>query len=181
MEVLYSIAGPESMFMYDAASFCTPLSMLQIPKAAIAHITSQVQEGSVSVTHYTQDCSTLAELHKALDETNAKFVRQTTLDVGFICSKCHMVFPAQDACMAHQQMVCFQGKTPAELHKSMVKLEQWQYECRVCGSVCNTAEEFRAHCQQEAHRSKLRTHSPKAAPSVSPRMASRENAEKPSA
>lgn len=143
------------MFMYDASSFCTPLSMLQIPKSAISTITSQVQEGGVSVTHYTQDSSSLSDLLQCLSESDAKVLRQTALDVGYICCKCHMVFPAQDACLTHQQMVCYQDKTPAELHKCAVKLEQRQYECTACACVASTSDEYKRHCEQDGHRAKL--------------------------
>ena len=143
------------MFMYDTATFCTPLAMLQIPKAAIQQITARVQEGGVSVTHYTQDSSTLAELSQGLEAEDARLTRETSLDVGFICSKCHMVFPAQDACVSHQQMVCYQGKSAAELHKCMVKLEQRQYECAGCGAVASTLHEYKAHCQHDSHRNKI--------------------------
>ena len=141
------------MFAYDPATFGTPLSLLQIPQQAIRDITSKVNEPNCPLAQYTQDCKALSELKTMVSAKDYSVARESTVDVGLVCKKCHMVYPQKEACMAHQQSLCFVGKSIGD-GKSMCKLEQVQYKCRCCHENFSTLQEFKVHCDQDVHKSK---------------------------
>ena len=151
MVVLY-VSGPE-MFMYDPSTFGTPLTLLQIPPQAIQDVQARVSEEGCTLTRYTQDCRPPSDLPSVLSSNSMAFLREAHIDVGFICKKCHMVYPGKEACINHQQMFCYQGKDLSSA-KSILKLEQTQYECTACSSKVNTITEFKSHCSSDRHKQK---------------------------
>lgn len=148
------LAGPESMFMYDPSMFGTPLTLLQIPQQAIEEVQNKCQKDDIMLAHYTQDCKTFADLKTLVSATSYVCARQAMVDVGYICKKCHMVYPGRDACVSHQVSMCYQGKTPAELTKTILKLEQIQFQCSACREKFSAVQEYQVHCRTESHKQK---------------------------
>ena len=143
--------GPDSMFMYDPTTFGTPLTLLQIPPQAIADVQSKLSDPSATIAHYTQDCHALSDLKHMVGHTDITVARESTVDVGFICKKCHMVYPGRDACVSHQQTLCYQSKA-LDVSKTILKLEQIQYKCGACKEKLSTLAEYKVHCNNETHR-----------------------------
>lgn len=141
------------MFLYDPINFGTPLNMLQIPHTCIKKIQDKLQDKDCTVTHYAQDCHSFADLRRCVAPEDWLMARRSTVDVGYICKKCHIVYPGRAACTAHQQMSCFSG-TPRP-DGAILKLEQLQYECSACLIRCSTVSEFKTHCSQDPHRRNL--------------------------
>ena len=147
------VTGTEHVLAYDPLSFGTPLPLLQIPAQAIKSVTEKVQDGSCTLAHYTQDCKSLADLKGQVSSLDLACLADSPVDVGYICKKCQMVYPVRDACVTHQRMACYPGGGHGG--KTMLKLEQLQYECRVCADKFSTLAEVKAHCQQDSHRAKV--------------------------
>lgn len=143
--------GPE-MLMYDPATFGTPLTLLQIPPQAIQEIQGRVSEEGCTLTRYAQDCLPPSTLSTLISKHDVPLVRETSVDVGYICKKCHMVYPGREACHTHQAMFCYQGKEQSK--SNILKLEQTQYECRPCSATMSTLTECKAHCEKGSHRQK---------------------------
>ena len=142
------------MFMYDPATFGTPLAMLQIPPGAIASVQSKAMDPNIVLTHYAQDCKNLQSLKAELSTTDASCVRANMVDVGYICKQCHMVYPGREACIGHQAHVCYRGKNAAETKTAILKLEQLQYDCAACRQPFSTTAEFLQHVSSEQHKQK---------------------------
>lgn len=135
-------------------TYGTPLQLLQIPQQAIKDVSSKLMEPRATIGQYTQDCKSISSLRSMVSSTDYSCVQEATVDVGYICKKCQMVYPAKEACVAHQRMMCFPGGKTEGLNV-MLKLEQIQYECKVCGDKVSTVQEFKGHCDSESHRTKL--------------------------
>lgn len=140
--------------MYDPATFGTPLAMLQIPPAAITMVQAKAQDPNLTLTHYSQDCQTLQNLKSELSTADAICARGTTVDVGYICKQCHMVYPGQEACVSHQAAMCLRGKSSADTKMAILKLEQLQFECTLCRQTYPTTAEYKQHCSSEQHKQK---------------------------
>lgn len=143
------------MFMYDPATFGTPLTMLQIPPEAIRDVQTKLQQEGIAKAYYTQDLKSVRELKQSLPENHGNFVRAAAVDVGYICRKCHMVYPGREACITHQHMVCYQGRNVDDA-KGILKLEQLQYECKACSEKLSTVAEFRSHCNTDLHKQRIK-------------------------
>lgn len=141
------------MFLYDPINFGTPLNMLQIPPTCIKKIQEKLQDKDCIVTHYAQDCHSFADLRRCVAPEDWLMARRAAVDVGYICKKCHIVYPGHAACTAHQQMSCFSGTQRPD--GTILKLEQLQYECSACLIRCSTVSEFKTHCSQDQHRRHL--------------------------
>lgn len=144
------------MMAYDSLAFGTPLALLQIPAAAIKSVSDKLTEAGAVLARYTQDCQALADLHMMVSSADLTVAAEATLDVGYICKKCQMVFPMRESCVIHQHSVCLANS--ASLPKGfepIMKLEQVQYECRACKKRYSTILEFKSHCQQESHKKGL--------------------------
>ena len=137
--------------MYDPANYGTPLTMLQIPAKAIQKIQEKSDDVECTLTYYTQDCRHFADLKKSVSADDWAVARRASVDVGYICKKCHIVYPGRSACVAHQQATCYQGSKGEETG-SVLKLEQLQYECGACRVRCSTVGEYKTHCSQDSHR-----------------------------
>ncbi|XP_074645997.1 zinc finger homeobox protein 3-like [Tubulanus polymorphus] len=146
--------GAENFMSYDPTRFGTPLSLLQIPPQAIRSVTAKLSEPSETKAQYTQDCKNMSDLKSVVNAASLSVAKDSIVDVGYICKKCHMVYPAKDACVAHQQVMCYPGKNIAEL-KTIIKLEQVQYKCGACNDAYSTVQEFKSHSDSDAHKLKL--------------------------
>ena len=144
------------MAAYDPLAYGTPLALLQIPPAAIKSVGEKLSEAGAVLARYTQDCQALADLHSVVTTADLTVAAEATLDVGFICKKCQIVYPARESCVAHQRSVCManQASMPKGFEPIM-KLEQVQYECRACNERYSTILEFKGHCQQQSHKTSL--------------------------
>lgn len=139
---------------YDPMSFGTPLPLLQIPPQAIKDVSLKLAEPKANVAQYTQDCKSIASLKSIVNNVDYLCVRESTVDVGYICKKCQMVYPGKEACVAHQRTACFpEGKIPDNI-SPMLKLEQIQYECKLCSDKSSTIQEYKMHCQSDRHKAK---------------------------
>ena len=101
------------MFMYDPVNYGTPLMMLQIPPASIQKIQEKASDANCKLTNYTQDCRSFSDLKKYVSSEDWSVACRATLDVGYICKKCRVVFPGRSACTAHQQAICCHGTNNA--------------------------------------------------------------------
>lgn len=157
------------MLAYDPLSFGTPLPLLQIPPQAIKSVSDKVQDSGCTLAHYTQDCKTLSDLKGSISSLDMACFVDSPVDVGYICKKCQMVYPVRDACLTHQRMACYSGGGHGG--KTMLKLEQVQYECRVCSDKFSTLAEVKAHCHQDSHKVKVNKLGASVVPSSSPSSA----------
>ena len=150
------VAGPESMYMCDPMTFGTPLTLMQIPTEAIRDIECKLQEAGCTIARYTQDCMMLCDVASRVCAADVTCAREAMVDVGYICKKCHMVYPARDACVNHQRMLCYQSEPDAaDPAKSILKLEQIQYECCACGVKFSSISDYKTHCEQDEHKTKV--------------------------
>ena len=154
---MFFITGAESMFTYDPASFGTPLALLQIPPQAIREVTSKLGDAACTSAAYTQDCRPFSDLKSLVSGSNMAVVTETSVDVGYICKKCHMVYPAREACINHQRMLCFAGKASSDTARAILKLEQTQYECKLCAEHFSTLNDVKQHCDTDLHTTKMAT------------------------
>ncbi|XP_041375246.1 zinc finger homeobox protein 3-like [Gigantopelta aegis] len=152
---LFPGIGAEHMMAYDPLSFGTPLPLLQIPQQAIKLVSEQLEDPRSSLAQYTQDCKSLSDLKALVSTLDYSCAHETMVDVGYICKKCQTVYPAKEACVNHQRMVCFPGGKIHDNVKAMLKLEQIQYGCRACSDKFSTLYEFKIHCQMDAHKMKV--------------------------
>lgn len=140
----------------DPTVYGTPLQLLQIPPAAIKSVQNKIQDEGCIITRYTQDCKNLTDLKQMVSSADFACASEAMVDVGYICRKCHTVYPGKEASLQHQQ-TCYQGKNlPQE--KTIVKLEQIQYECRLCDLKFSTLKEFQVHCDMDVHKQKMKKH-----------------------
>jgi len=138
------------MFMLDPANFGTPLTLLQIPPRSIQRIQEKLTDVDCVTTYYSQDCRHFSDLRKAVGSDDWSVARRATVDVGYICRRCHIVYPGRTACAGHQDAQCYRdGGAP---NNAIVKLEQMQYECAACRVKASTIAEYKTHCADELHR-----------------------------
>jgi hypothetical protein len=142
------------MLTYDPLTFGTPLPLLQIPQQAIKDVVGKLAEPKASVGQYTQDCKSIGSLKAMVGSTDYSCARESTVDVGYICKKCQMVYPAEDACMSHQRSFCFLGTKIPDNMLPILKLEQIQYECRLCTDKFSTVQEYKSHCKLDTHKAR---------------------------
>ena len=136
--------------MLDPANFGTPLTLLQIPSRSIQRIQEKLTDADCAMTYYTQDCRHFSDLRKAVGAEDWTVARRSTVDVGYICRRCHIVYPGRTACAGHQDAQCYRdGGAPTN---AIVKLEQLQYECAACRVKASTVSEYKTHCTGETHR-----------------------------
>ncbi|CAG2208256.1 ATBF1 [Mytilus edulis] len=139
---------------FDPMSFGTPLPLLQIPPQAIKDVSVKLSEPKASVAQYTQDCKSISSLKSLVNNVDYLCVRESTVDVGYICKKCQMVYPGKEACLGHQRTMCFAGGKIPDNISPVLKLEQIQYECKLCSDKSSTVQEYKSHCQSEGHKAK---------------------------
>lgn len=155
MWCIFLFLGTEHLLGYDPMTYGTPLPLLQIPQQAIKDVSCKLMEPRATIGQYTQDCKSISSLRNLVSNADYNCVQEATVDVGYICKKCQMVYPAKEACVAHQRLMCFPGGKFPDGVNIMLKLEQIQYECKLCGDKVSTVQEFKSHCDSESHKTKL--------------------------
>lgn len=136
-------------------TYGTPLPLLQIPQQAIKDVSSKLMDPKATIGQYTQDCKSISSLRSLVGSADYNCVKEATVDVGYICKKCQMVYPAKESCVAHQRLMCFPGgKIPDSINITL-KLEQIQYECKLCEEKLSTVHEYKCHCDLESHKTKM--------------------------
>ncbi|PSN40317.1 hypothetical protein C0J52_24540 [Blattella germanica] len=141
----------------------TPLSMLQLPPQtlqAIGEASSSCEPGVSTVR--------IAPAGDA-DAASLMHCREVESEAGFVCKKCRLAFPGEAGLLAHQRVACYPGKSADS--RGAVRLVQVHYECKVCTAPERATptekmsiQEFKRHCETEAHVSRLRA-SPQPPPS----------------
>ncbi|EEC06823.1 hypothetical protein IscW_ISCW017914 [Ixodes scapularis] len=113
-----------------------------LPAAAVARVSSEPGPGSRD------------ELRRLVSETDLLLASEVDVDVGFVCKKCQLVFPAEALVAAHQRAACFATGKPPNVgadFKPFLRLVQRAWECRRCRDRLPTAREFKFHCDTERH------------------------------
>lgn len=136
--------------MYDSNMYSSPLSLLQLPASALPEVTGRLTQSGNSVARFSQDGKTLADLRTLVPEPDFRQASEVTVDVGFVCKKCHTVYPAEVLCLNHQRTTCFQNKAVNEI-KATLKLVQCHVECRACKERFTTIMDFKFHCDMDRH------------------------------
>ncbi|XP_065314347.1 uncharacterized protein LOC135923494 [Gordionus sp. m RMFG-2023] len=124
----------------------TPLNLLQISPKVLLDI-QKILFTDISCEKpnfvFTQDASSL----KDLGEKSDSVVQEISAQVGFVCRKCHLVYPCGSACLSHvSKDGCLLSGIPdvpkqiseisPETHtKLMLKLVQTYYKCVPCTSL----------------------------------------------
>lgn len=142
--------------MYNMAmALGSPLAMLQIPAAAITTIQRQLDDNSGStVAQYFNDGLSFSDLANVVTAKDVDNTREVSVDVGFICRKCRMVYPIREACVGHQRFACYAAVAASgswDPTQTSVKLEQRQFECQPCGVRCSSVSDYHAHCLTSRH------------------------------
>lgn len=136
--------------MYDSNMYSSPLSLLQLPASALPEVTGRLTQPGNSVARFSQDGKTLADLRTLVPEPDFRQAAEVTVDVGFVCKKCHTVYPAEVLCLNHQRTTCFQNKSVGDI-KATLKLVQCHVECRACKERFTTVMDFKFHCDMDRH------------------------------
>ncbi|XP_035226918.1 uncharacterized protein LOC118199225 [Stegodyphus dumicola] len=136
--------------MYDSNMYSSPLSLLQLPASALPEVTGRLAQAGNSVARFSQDGKSLSDLRALVPEADFRQAAEVTVDVGFVCKKCHMVYPAEVLCLNHQRSSCFQSKPVSEI-KATLKLVQCHVECRACRERFTTIVDFKFHCDMDRH------------------------------
>ncbi|XP_015931200.1 uncharacterized protein [Parasteatoda tepidariorum] len=136
--------------MYDSNMYSSPLSLLQLPASALPEVTGRLTQPGNSVARFSQDGKSLSDLRSLVPEADFRQAAEVTVDVGFVCKKCHMVYPAEVLCLNHQRASCFQNSPVSEI-KATLKLVQCHVECRACRERFTTIVDFKFHCDMDRH------------------------------
>lgn len=148
---IFLSAGAPGLLTYDPLTHGTPLNLLQIPQAALQDISTKLGDNESSTCRFRQDNKTMADLKFAVSEKDFQCTEDNDVEVGFVCRKCHLVFPAENLCAAHQTSLCFAGAL-VERQKTMLTLVQMQYKCGACRESFTTQQDFLFHCASDSHR-----------------------------
>lgn len=122
---------------------------MQLPHQAIKDVTQKLSEPGCEIARYTHDLSTLESACQAAVALGVATPVECMLDVGWVCKRCHMVYPRQEACLRHRCML--DGSIPSSSPPpTSLKLEQIQYACGACGddssqARCSTVSELQEH------------------------------------
>ncbi|XP_054720724.1 uncharacterized protein LOC129230351 [Uloborus diversus] len=136
--------------MYDSNMYSSPLSLLQLPASALPEVSTRLAQSGNSIARFSQDGKSLSDLRNLVPEADFRQATEVTVDVGFVCKKCHMVYPAEVLCLNHQRTACFQSKPVGEI-KAMLRLVQCHVECRACRERFTTIVDFKFHCDMDRH------------------------------
>ncbi|CAF1170288.1 unnamed protein product [Adineta ricciae] len=158
---------PYNYGLMDPNIHGTPLFMLQLPSDALNKIVSlSKSDAHLTRAQYTQDGKTLQQL---LDNDHHN-VDYQTIDVGYSCKRCNLVWPLYESCRCHA-LLCWQispSTLPVSLntredlnHLSgyIFKIEQLAYRCLICKTSCSTISEYETHIKDDIHLKKLKQHS----------------------
>lgn len=75
-------------------------------------------------------------------------IRETDVEVCFVCKKCRLAFPGESPLLVHQRQ-CYGGNQEG---RGAFRIVQTGYECKSCnGDRFKNLLELRRHCDSEAH------------------------------
>lgn len=76
-------------------------------------------------------------------------IRETDVEVCFVCKKCRLAFPGETPLLGHQRQ-CYGGNQEG---RGAFRIVQTGYECKACGSTerFKSVAELRRHCDSELH------------------------------
>ncbi|KYB28326.1 hypothetical protein TcasGA2_TC032626 [Tribolium castaneum] len=76
-------------------------------------------------------------------------IRETDVEVCFVCKKCRLAFPGESPLLVHQRQ-CYGGNQEG---RGAFRIVQTGYECKTCsgGDRFKSLLELRRHCDSEAH------------------------------
>lgn len=150
---------PFNYSLMDPSIHGTPIFMLQIPCQAIEHIFSSFKrDPQLTRAQYTQDGKTLDDIN--CDESTP--VQHQSIDVGFVCKRCQLVWPLFESCRCHL-MLCWQlssSQIPLTINTNddlnsvstyVFKIEQLLYRCAPCQSSYSTIVEYEKHTHEDNH------------------------------
>lgn len=142
--------SPPAGFLYDSNMYSTPLSLLQLPSAALSEVTQKLSQTGNTCARITQDGKNLSDLKGRIPDPDFHQAVEVEVDIGFVCKKCQMVYPAEVLCLNHQRASCFPTKAIGDI-KAMLKLVQIHVECRACRERFVTVLDFKFHCDMDRH------------------------------
>ncbi|CAF2037346.1 unnamed protein product [Rotaria magnacalcarata] len=158
---------PYNYGLMDPNIHGTPLFMLQLPEEALKKILSlSKSDAHLTRAQYTQDGKNLQDL---FDHSYSSIDYQT-VDVGYVCKRCYLVWPLYESCRCHA-LVCWQicGSTlPVSIKSSedlndlsgyIFKIEQLTYRCLLCKTSCSTTIEYEKHTKDDIHLKKKNSNS----------------------
>lgn len=70
--------------LYNPLDFGTPLSLLQIPQAAITSISTSLSDPECHTASYTHDCLSVRDLERELTKADLPLVSTSNIDVGSV-------------------------------------------------------------------------------------------------
>ncbi|XP_076350372.1 zinc finger homeobox protein 3-like [Tachypleus tridentatus] len=133
----------------DSSIYSTHLSLLQLPPAAILDVTQKLCQPGHGITRFSQDGKNIADLKGSIQESDVEQLNEVDIDIGFVCKKCQMVYPAELLCINHQRASCFaHGK---EEDRAVLKLIQVYFECKLCRERFATVLDFKFHSHLDSH------------------------------
>ncbi|KAL1439992.1 hypothetical protein MTO96_009814 [Rhipicephalus appendiculatus] len=155
---------------YDAAGGMyggTPLSLLALPASCVPDVSAKAALPAAAVARVSPEPGpgSRDELRRLVSEPDLLLASEVDVDVGFVCKKCQLVFPAEPLVVAHQRAACFAAGKPPNVgadFKPFLRLVQRAWECRRCRDRLHTAREFKFHCDSERHCGKSPNKAPEA-------------------
>ncbi|UJR29730.1 hypothetical protein I4U23_017278 [Adineta vaga] len=155
---------PYNYGLMDPNIHGTPMFMLQLPSDALTKIVSlSKSDAHLTRAQYTQDGKDLQQL---IDNGHENVDTQT-IDVGYSCKRCNLVWPLYESCRCHA-LLCWQI-SPSTLPVSIntredlnnlsgyiFKIEQLAYRCLLCKTSCSTISEYEKHIKEDIHLKKLK-------------------------
>ncbi|XP_077548623.1 uncharacterized protein LOC144161938 [Haemaphysalis longicornis] len=134
----------------------TPLSLLALPASCVPDVSAKAALPAAAVARVSPEPGpgSRDELRRLVSEPDLLLASEVDVDVGFVCKKCQLVFPAEPLVVAHQRAACFAAGKPPNVgadFKPFLRLVQRAWECRRCRDRLHTAREFKFHCDSERH------------------------------
>ncbi|XP_075528675.1 uncharacterized protein LOC142560439 [Dermacentor variabilis] len=156
---LAAAANSAAAPFYDAAGGMyggTPLSLLALPASCVPDVSAKAALPAAAVARVSPEPGpgSRDELRRLVSEPDLLLASEVDVDVGFVCKKCQLVFPAEPLVVAHQRAACFAAGKPPNVgadFKPFLRLVQRAWECRRCRDRLHTAREFKFHCDSERH------------------------------
>ncbi|XP_022252916.1 uncharacterized protein LOC111088132 [Limulus polyphemus] len=133
----------------DSSIYSTPLSLLQLPPAAVLDVTQKLCQLGHSTTRFSQDGKNISDFKGSIQEADVQQLNEVDIDIGFVCKKCQMVYPAELLCINHQRASCFAHIK--EEDRAVLKLVQIYFECKVCRERFTSVLDFKFHADMDRH------------------------------
>jgi len=158
---------PYNYGLMDPNIHGTPMFMLHLPSEALTKIVSlSKSDTSLTRAQYTQDGLSIQHL----TDNGHYNIDYQTIDVGYSCKRCNLVWPLYESCRCHA-LLCWQLSPSAlpncinssedlnKLSGYIFKIEQLAYRCLLCKTSYSTITEYEKHTKDEIHLKKKRSNS----------------------